>query len=73
MRHQPWLIFGQVDNPVCHLFNPVTEFLHGVDGASTITVSLAAGTDKINGGTAGVSLTVPQGYSTTISTDAAGN
>ena len=47
----------------------ITAFAYG----GAITVSLAAGTDKINGGTAGVSLTVPQGYSTTISTDAAGN
>ncbi len=47
----------------------VTAFAYG----GTITLSLASATDRINGGTVGASLVIPQGYSTTISTDANGN
>jgi hypothetical protein len=38
-----------------------------------ITLQLAAGTDRINGGTAGASLVVPQGYTADIWNDGAGN
>jgi hypothetical protein len=84
-----FLASGSTTNAVCQInyvasgaatlvLKPTTQAtsactLEAFAYGGAITLQLAAGTDRINGGTAGASLVVPQGYTADIWNDGAGN